>query len=91
MLQKVIEQIICKHILLLVKYNILTVLQHEFRSRYSCDTQLIATLQDLIQYRDKKIQVDMDILDFAKAFDTVLHNWHLYKLKHHGIRRNTLK
>ncbi len=75
------EHVIYKHILgHLEKHNILTILQHGFRIRYSCETQLKATLQDLIQYRDKKIA--MAILDFSKTFDTVSGNKLLYKLKH---------
>ena len=47
---KLLEHIICKHILaLLEKYNILTSLNHGFRSGYSCETQLIVTLNDLLQ------------------------------------------
>ncbi len=85
----VMEHIICKHILgHLEKYNILTILQHGFRSGFSCETQLIATLQDLMKYRDNKIQVEVVILDFSKAFDIVPHERLLYKLKHCG---NTLK
>jgi hypothetical protein len=33
----------------------------------------------------------MTILDFSNAFDTVPHNKLLYKLKHYGIKGNTLK
>ena len=47
---KLLEHIICKHILTpLEKYNILTSLNHGFRSGYSCETQLIVTLNDLLQ------------------------------------------
>ncbi len=44
-----------------------------------------------MQYRDKKIQVDMVILDFSKGFDTVSHNKLLHKLKLYGINGNKLK
>lgn len=54
-------------------------------------TQLVATLQHLIQYKYDKIQVDITILDFSKAFATVPHNKILYKLKHYEINSNTLK
>ena len=47
---KLLEHIICKYILThLEKYNILTSLNHGFRSGYSCETQLIVTLNDLLQ------------------------------------------
>ncbi len=60
------ENIICKHILgHLEKYNILTILQHGFRSGVSHEMQFIVTLQDLMKNRDNKIQVDVAILDFT--------------------------
>jgi hypothetical protein len=51
---KLLEHIICKHILThLEKYNFLTSLNHGFRSGYSCDTQMIVTLNDLLQSYDQ--------------------------------------
>ncbi len=85
------DHIIYKNILgLLEEQHILTILQHEFRIGFSCETWLIATI-DLMQYRDKYIQVDMTIFDFSKAFDTVPHNKPLYKLKHYGLNSNRIK
>ncbi len=33
----------------------------------------------------------MAIMDLSKAFDTVLYNKHVYKLKHYGISSDTVK
>jgi hypothetical protein len=54
---KVMEHIICKHMLNhLDMHKILTALQHGFRNGFSCETQLLVTLHDLMKNRDKKIQ-----------------------------------
>ena len=86
---KTLEHIICKHILKhLEQHNILTPLQHGFRSGHSCETQLIITLNDLMKSYDSNIQTDLAILDFSKAFDTVSHRKLLYKLNNYGINGN---
>ena len=43
------------------------------------ESQLIITTQDLAQSLNNKLQVDMIILDFSKAFDTVPYNRRLNK------------
>ena len=70
----------------LEKHNILTSLNHGFRSGYSCETQLAVTIHDMLQSFDRKTQLDMAILDFSKAFDTVPHDRLLHKLNNYGIR-----
>ena len=84
---KILEHIICHHIHLhLESNNILTHLNHGFRSGYSCESQLLTTTHDLLNSFDqKKKQVDIAILDFSKAFDTVPHRKLLHKLSHCGI------
>ena len=59
--------------------NILYDFQHGFRSSHSCETQLISFIQDLARSADSNTQTDIIIMDFAKAFDKVLH-WILTKL-----------
>ena len=68
------------------QHSILSTLQHGFRKSSSCKTQLLVTLQDLFSYRDKNIQIDLAVLDFSKAIDTVPHKCMLGKLSHYGIK-----
>ena len=71
------------------KFSILTDKQHGFRSKHSCESQLILTIHDLAKCLDKKSQIDMAIMDFSKAFDSVPHNWILFKLTRLGIKNQT--
>ena len=84
---KLFEHIVCKHILgHLEDHEILTNLQHGFRSGRSCETQLITTFHDIASaYNKKGSQIDIAVLDFSKAFDTVPHDGLLSKVKHYGI------
>ena len=88
---KILEHIL--HSTIMAHYDnfaILTDKQHGFRSKRSCESQLILTINDLAQSLDNKSQIDMAIMDFSKAFDSVPHNRLLLKLSHYGIQNKTL-
>ena len=89
---KVLEHIIFRNIMDHCDLNqILNDFQHGFRTRHSCESQLINTVEELARNLDHKKQTDCIILDFSKAFDTVPHQRLLYKLRYYGIKDNTLK
>lgn len=55
----------------LERNKILTSLNHNFRSGYSTESQLLVTTHYLLKSSDVKQQVDIAILDILIAFDTV--------------------
>ena len=63
--------------------------QHGFRQNHSTESQLIITVEELSRALDDHHQIDLLILDFSKAFDTVPHQRLLSKIDHYGIRGNT--
>ena len=76
--------------------NILADCQHGFQSRRSCETQLVQFYHDLVSNLDHALnhdqkQTDVNIMDFAKAFDKVPHRRLLYKLEYYRIRGSTHK
>ena len=85
------EHILCKHILDHLEHlGALTALQHGFRRGRSCETQLLLTIDDLVRSYNRKHQVEIGILDFSRAFDTVPHERLLGKLTHCGVQEPIL-
>ena len=72
------------------KHNVLYDLQHGFRERRSCETQLIQLVEDLSRSMIEGKQTDLILLDFSKAFDKVNHLKLLYKLRLHGVQGKVL-
>ena len=59
------------------------------RKNHGCDTQLLNTVIDFVNYYDDNIQVDLAVLDFSKAFDVVSHTKLLAKITAMGIHCST--
>lgn len=85
--EHILKSNVMKH---LDKHQILCENQHGFRRNHSCETQLINTTHEIACLLDQKHQVDMIIMDFAKAFDKVPHRRLLLKLDRYGIRGKAL-
>ena len=73
------------------KNNLLTKEQHGFVRSKSCTTNLLETLDFISASLDNGIPVDVILLDFAKAFDTVPHRRLLAKLRVYGFDGLILK
>ena len=87
---KVLEHIfassVAKHF---TELDILYDLQHGFREKRSCETQLIMLVDELSKNMQMGKQTDLILLDFSKAFDKVAHEKLILKLQY-GIRGDTL-
>ena len=87
---KIMEHIITSRIMNHASdMNILYNLQHGFRSKLSCETQLIEFVDDLVNNMSKGVQTDVIVMDFSKAFDKVCHRRLLHKLRRYGIDGRT--
>ena len=83
---KILEHIIVHHIMSFAESNnIFCREQHGFRKKRSCVSQLVGLLDDITHDKEKGQQVDMIVMDFAKAFDKVSHSLLTHKLQHYGI------
>ena len=59
--------------------------QHGFRPNHSCHTQLILLVENILKAIDSHHQVDLILLHFTKAFDTMPHKCLLTKLHYYSI------
>ena len=88
---KVMEHIIASNLSRHFEQNdILYDVQHGFRERRSCETQLIQLVEELARITSQGRHTKIILLDFSKAFDRVNHLKLLHKLHQHGARGNTL-
>ena len=66
---KVLEHIIAKHLVTHLEENDLTDTQHGFRTKRSCETQIMNFTQELVSGFADGQQYDVNVMDFSKAFD----------------------
>jgi hypothetical protein len=95
-----LTSVICKTMERVIKVEVMKFLndnkllsekQHGFRSKKSTSTQLLSTLNNWSLSVDQhQGLVDAIYLDFAKAFDSVVHSKLFSKLEDHGICGNLL-
>ena len=59
--------------------------QHGFLPKRSCTTQLKEVFEDRSAAMEDGDPIDVVYLDFAKAFNSVPHQWLIHKLHAYGI------
>ena len=71
-------------------HNILLKHQYGFRSRHSCETQLLSVINDFTKAINDKNKLTPACLIFCKAFDKVPYQRLLHKLEFYGMSSDTL-
>ena len=87
---KIYEKIVRQHIVNFVGKKITTG-QHGFVEKKSCLSNLLETVDTVIELLESGCPVDVFYFDFCKAFDSVPHYRLLTKLENYGIKGNTLR
>ncbi len=81
---KVYEQFIRNHVLNYVESRIISN-QHGFVNKKSCFSNILETVDTIINMLEEGTPVDVFYFDFCKAFDSVPHYRLLTKLENYGI------
>jgi hypothetical protein len=65
-------------------HKIIPICQSGFRKRHSTPTALINVFDDILRALDKGMMTLLILLDFSKAFDTIIHNSYPTSTRRHG-------
>ena len=87
---KIYEQFIKSHVLSFVESK-LSADQHGFVNQKSCLSNILETVDTIVDLLEEGHPVDVFYFDFCKAFDSVPHYRLLTKLENYGITGPTLK
>ena len=68
--------------------NLLSPFKHGFRSKHSCETQLVNFTQEMFDNLQNGKHTYLIIMNLSKAFDKVDHNLLIYELFNLGINLN---
>jgi len=82
LMERLIRDALVKH---MESNNLISNVQHGFRKKHSCVTQLLECIEDWTEAYDNGHEVDIIYLDFRAAFDKVPHKRLIEKLKGYGI------
>ena len=83
---KLLEHILVSNIMSHFDDNtLLSQYQHGFRSKHSCEFQMISFTQEVYDNLENGNQTDIIVMDFSKAFDKVDHNKLIYKFAALGV------
>jgi hypothetical protein len=88
---KIMEKVIRNEMQTFLELNsLLSPHQHGFRGKRSTTTQLLSCIDEWTLCVDKGGCVDVLYLDFAKAFDSIVHTKLLQKMEAYGINGELL-
>ena len=89
---KIFEKILRNHLTsYMIENSLFNSNQHGFRKGHSCLSELLAHYDNILNFLDRKMNVDVIYLDFAKAFDKVDFGVVLQKIKNLGVDTQTIQ